>query len=113
MMAPIGFSLSNIDLDGCRAKKGRLPEKPPSSHCSLVTFLKRSAARLERPKARVNPYDAAGYALADRGVDTRTLQAFIGHRSIANTVIYTAVADTVLPLRAQPVDATLHPRGKR
>src|SRR6516164_10828496 len=93
MMAPIGFSLSNIDLDGCRAKKWRLPEKPPSSHCSLVTFLKRSAARLERPKARVNPYDAAGYALAARGVDTRTLQAFVGHRSIANTVVYTAVAD--------------------
>jgi integrase len=36
---------------------------------------------------------AAGYALAARGVDTRTLQAFMGHRSIANTVIYTAVAD--------------------
>jgi len=36
---------------------------------------------------------AAGYALAARGADTRTLQAFMGHRSIANTVIYTAVAD--------------------
>jgi type 1 fimbriae regulatory protein FimB/type 1 fimbriae regulatory protein FimE len=36
---------------------------------------------------------AAGYALAARGVDTRTLQAFVGHRSIANTVVYTAVAD--------------------
>ena len=36
---------------------------------------------------------AAGYALAARGVDTRMLQAFMGHRSIANTVIYTAVAD--------------------
>jgi type 1 fimbriae regulatory protein FimB/type 1 fimbriae regulatory protein FimE len=36
---------------------------------------------------------SAGYALAGRGVDTRTLQAFMGHRSIANTVIYTAVAD--------------------
>jgi Phage integrase family/Domain of unknown function (DUF4070) len=35
---------------------------------------------------------AAGYALAARGIDTRTLQAFMGHRSIANTVIYTAVA---------------------
>ena len=32
---------------------------------------------------------AAGY----RGIDTRTLQAFMGHRSIANTVVYTAVAD--------------------
>jgi type 1 fimbriae regulatory protein FimE len=36
---------------------------------------------------------AAGYALAARGVDTRTLQVFMGHRSIANTVIYTSVAD--------------------
>jgi site-specific recombinase XerD len=36
---------------------------------------------------------SAGYALAGRRVDTRTLQAFMGHRSIANTVIYTAVAD--------------------
>ena len=32
---------------------------------------------------------AAGYALAGRGIDTRTLQAFMGHRSIANTVVYT------------------------
>ena len=36
---------------------------------------------------------AAGYALAGREIDTRTLQAFMGHRSIANTVVYTAVAD--------------------
>jgi len=36
---------------------------------------------------------SAGYVLAGRGVDTRTLQAFMGHRSISNTVIYTAVAD--------------------
>ena len=36
---------------------------------------------------------AAGYALAARGVDTRRLQAFMGDRSIANTVVYTSVAD--------------------
>jgi site-specific recombinase XerD len=30
---------------------------------------------------------AAGYALAARGIDTRTLQAFMGHRSIANSVV--------------------------
>ena len=36
---------------------------------------------------------SAGFALAGRGVDTRTLQAFMGHRSIANTVIYTAITD--------------------
>ena len=36
---------------------------------------------------------AAGYAPVARGVDTRTLQAFMGHRSIANTVVYAAVVD--------------------
>jgi type 1 fimbriae regulatory protein FimB/type 1 fimbriae regulatory protein FimE len=36
---------------------------------------------------------SAGYALAGRGVDTRTIQALMGHKNIANTVIYTAVAD--------------------
>ena len=32
----------------------------------------------------------AGYALADRGVDTRLIQDYLGHRSIQSTVIYTA-----------------------
>jgi site-specific recombinase XerD len=29
---------------------------------------------------------ACGYALANKGVDTRTLQGFLGHRSIQSTV---------------------------
>ena len=74
--APIGVSLSNIDLDGCRAKKGRLPEKPPSSHCSLVTFLKRSVARLERPKARVNPYDDSFFGGSSPTMRTRLIGLF-------------------------------------
>ena len=35
---------------------------------------------------------ATGYALANRGTDTRTLQAFLGHRSIQSTVRYTELA---------------------
>jgi integrase len=35
---------------------------------------------------------ACGYALANRGVDTRTLQAFLGHRSIQSTVRYSELA---------------------
>jgi type 1 fimbriae regulatory protein FimB/type 1 fimbriae regulatory protein FimE len=35
---------------------------------------------------------AAGYKLANDGVDTRTLQAYLGHKSIANTVRYTELA---------------------
>jgi integrase len=32
---------------------------------------------------------STGYALANRGMDTRRLQHFLGHASITNTVIYT------------------------
>ncbi|AEF47136.1 tyrosine-type DNA invertase [Serratia plymuthica] len=33
---------------------------------------------------------SCGYALADRGVDTRLIQDYLGHKNIQNTVIYTA-----------------------
>jgi site-specific recombinase XerD len=32
---------------------------------------------------------ATGYALANRGMDTRALQAYMGHSNIQNTVGYT------------------------
>jgi type 1 fimbriae regulatory protein FimB/type 1 fimbriae regulatory protein FimE len=35
---------------------------------------------------------ATGYALANRGTDTRTLQSYLGHRSIQSTVRYTELA---------------------
>jgi integrase len=35
---------------------------------------------------------ACGYALAAKGVDTRTIQDYSGHRNIANTVIYTQLS---------------------
>ena len=44
---------------------------------------------------KVHPHmlrHATGYALANRGVDTRSLQASLGHRSIQSTVRYTELA---------------------
>jgi site-specific recombinase XerD len=35
---------------------------------------------------------ATGYALANKGTDTRTLQAYLGHRSIQSTVHYSEMA---------------------
>ena len=35
---------------------------------------------------------ATGYALANRGMDTRSLQAFLGHASIQHTTIYTEIS---------------------
>jgi site-specific recombinase XerD len=37
---------------------------------------------------------ACGFKLANEGVDTRTIQAYLGHRSIQNTVRYTELAPT-------------------
>jgi type 1 fimbriae regulatory protein FimB/type 1 fimbriae regulatory protein FimE len=37
---------------------------------------------------------ACGYALANQGTDTRTLQAYLGHRNIGNTVRYTELSAT-------------------
>jgi len=35
---------------------------------------------------------ACGYALANNGHDTRAILAWLGHRSITSTAIYTALA---------------------
>lgn len=43
----------------------------------------------------VNPHmlrHGCGYRLANRNIDTRTIQAYLGHRNINNTVIYTRLA---------------------
>jgi site-specific recombinase XerD len=35
---------------------------------------------------------ACGYALANKGHDTRAIQGWLGHRSITSTAVYTALA---------------------
>ena len=45
--------------------------------------------RLQRPHMLRH---ATGYALANEGTDTRLIQDFLGHASIANTVRYTRLA---------------------
>jgi type 1 fimbriae regulatory protein FimB/type 1 fimbriae regulatory protein FimE len=44
---------------------------------------------------KVHPHQlrhATGFVLANKGTDTRTLQAYLGHRSIQSTVRYTELA---------------------
>jgi type 1 fimbriae regulatory protein FimB/type 1 fimbriae regulatory protein FimE len=50
------------------------------------------AAGIEMP---VHPHmlrHACGYTLANRGTDTRAIQAYLGHRNIQHTVRYTELA---------------------
>jgi integrase len=60
-------------------------------------MLERAALAAGLESVKVHPHmlrHACGYALANRGVDTRTLQAYLGHRNIANTVKYTELSVT-------------------
>ena len=66
---------------------------------SAAGFRKQLARWAEKAKIGfpVNPHmlrHACGYALANRGMDTRSLQAYLGHASIQHTVRYTEMAPT-------------------
>jgi hypothetical protein len=50
------------------------------SHCAVLNC------------ARCASCAATGHALANKGTDTRTLQHYLGHRSIGHTVRYSELA---------------------
>jgi type 1 fimbriae regulatory protein FimB/type 1 fimbriae regulatory protein FimE len=62
---------------------------------SVVRKVLRRAGDLAGLEMPVHPHmlrHATGYALANRGVDTRTIQAYLGHINIQHTVRYTELA---------------------
>ncbi len=66
---------------------------------SAAGFRKQFARWGEKAKLGfpVNPHmlrHACGYALANKGMDTRSLQAYLGHASITHTVRYTEMSPT-------------------
>jgi site-specific recombinase XerD len=68
----------------------------PFSTAGFARMLERvaGAARVE---IKVHPHmlrHACGFKLANDGVDTRALQAYLGHRNIQHTVRYTELAPT-------------------
>ena len=66
----------------------------PMSRSAVAAIVKRAAECAEVALA-VHPHmlrHACGYYLANKGVDTRTIQAYLGHRSIQHTVRYTELA---------------------
>ena len=57
-------------------------------YCIVRNYGKRAGLPLE-----IHPHmfrHSCGYALANKGVDTRLIQDYLGHKNIAHTVIYTA-----------------------
>ena len=61
----------------------------------MIARIVERAAEVAGLGFRVHPHmlrHAAGYMLANEGTDTRLIQDFLGHASIANTVRYTKLA---------------------
>jgi len=66
----------------------------PFSVPGLQKMIQRAGIQAKMP-FKIHPHmlrHATGYALANKGTDTRTLQSYLGHRSIQSTVRYTEMA---------------------
>jgi type 1 fimbriae regulatory protein FimB/type 1 fimbriae regulatory protein FimE len=66
----------------------------PFSTSGLAKLIERAGIEAKIP-FKVHAHmlrHASGYALANKGTDTRTLQAYLGHRSIQSTMRYTELA---------------------
>jgi site-specific recombinase XerD len=68
----------------------------PFTTAGFARMLERARAVANLPfKARPHMLrHACGFALANRGHDTRALQAYLGHRNIQHTVRYTELSPT-------------------
>lgn len=70
-----------------------LSERGQAMSRQQAHYLVRRYGDLAQVPVGVHPHmlrHGCGYALADRGADTRLIQDYLGHRSIQSTVIYTA-----------------------
>jgi type 1 fimbriae regulatory protein FimB/type 1 fimbriae regulatory protein FimE len=66
----------------------------PFTTSGLAKLIERAGIEANMP-FKCHPHmlrHAAGFVLANKGTDTRTLQAYLGHRSIQSTVRYTELA---------------------
>jgi integrase len=66
----------------------------PFTVSGLQKLVERAGIAAKMP-FKIHPHmlrHATGYALANKGTDTRTLQSYLGHRSIQSTVRYTELA---------------------
>lgn len=66
----------------------------PFSTAGFAKLVERAGVRAKMP-FKCHPHQlrhACGFALANRGTDTRTLQGFLGHRNIQSTVRYAELA---------------------
>ena len=87
-------------LSASRTRRRRLSSRPSAARRSRPRGFARWSRGLALPPIfgfPVHPHmlrHACGFKLANDGVDTRSLQAYLGHRNIQHTVRYTELAPT-------------------
>jgi hypothetical protein len=72
------------------------PQADGDTEAGFARMIER-AGRVAKLSFKAHPHmlrHACGYALANRGHDTRALQAYLGHKNIQHTVRYTALSPT-------------------
>jgi type 1 fimbriae regulatory protein FimB/type 1 fimbriae regulatory protein FimE len=89
------------ELRALRELRRQYPESPylfaterkgPMTAAGFRKLLSRLAVRAGMADLKVHPHalrHSTGHALVNKGTDTRTLQGYMGHAQIANTVKYT------------------------
>src|SRR4051812_24031550 len=101
---PSTHPLGGVELRALRRLKKQPPPSPfvfvsergaPFSADGFAKMLTRAAAAAGLGSLKLHPHmlrHACGYKLANDGHDTRSLQAYLGHKNIQHTVRYTELA---------------------
>jgi type 1 fimbriae regulatory protein FimB/type 1 fimbriae regulatory protein FimE len=102
---PATHPLTGLEMRALRKLQRQSPVSPfvfvsergaPFTTAGFARMLERTAAAAEI-KIKVHPHmlrHACGFKLANDGHDTRSLQAYLGHKNIQHTVRYTELAPT-------------------
>ena len=130
--SPATHPLTGVELRALRKLQRDQETKSPFVFISErgTPFSKRGfqamvdrAARAAGFDMKIHPHmlrHSCGYKLANDGVDTRTIQAYLGHKSIQHTVRYTELAPTRFrslfgirgPLTSGPLPRLRHLAGR-
>jgi site-specific recombinase XerD len=101
--SPSTHPLTGREMRALRKLQREAPASPfvfvsergaPFSTAGFARMIERAAAATELA-IKVHPHilrHACGFALANAGHDTRSLQAYLGHRNIQHTVRYTELS---------------------
>jgi type 1 fimbriae regulatory protein FimB/type 1 fimbriae regulatory protein FimE len=87
-------ALRKLQKDGHAKFIFQTERRGPMTASGFRKLLSRLGVKAGLADLKIHPHalrHACGYALVNKGVDTRSLQGYMGHKQISNTVRYTAL----------------------